>query len=172
MAPSAVCPSPIFGSLCQGVHDHRTGHRCGWPSEQGHNILLDPCERASVRLLGSRVIVEDADRCDRIVRCIDHIVGYEAWDITDDWNGALFDPASQLFGHAGLGFALTYGGVHRNLLRRYDCPRPATAAITVVLDVQRVFRAVKCTRSIRYTTHPLGTSQPFIPSGLTRLSTG
>src|SRR6476659_9769946 len=64
-------------SLSQRVHDHWPGHRCGWTGEQGSEALLDPREPASIGLLCARVIVEDADRRHRVVRCIDHIVGLE-----------------------------------------------------------------------------------------------
>jgi hypothetical protein len=45
--------------LCQRVYDHGPSHRCSWPVEQGGKALLDPRERALVRLLSSRVIVEE-----------------------------------------------------------------------------------------------------------------
>ena len=51
-------------------------------------------DRPHVQLFGSRVIVEYADRRDGVVWRIDHIVGHETWKITDDRNGALFDPAA------------------------------------------------------------------------------
>ena len=35
-------------SLRQGMHDYRPGYRCGWPGEQGREVLLDPFKRASV----------------------------------------------------------------------------------------------------------------------------
>src|SRR6266403_1223817 len=108
--------STLAGSLCQGMHDYGPGQRRGRPDEQRRKILLDPGQRASVRLLSSRVIVEDADCCHCVVWRIDHVVSPEARDITDDRNGALFDPARQLFGHAGLCLALTNGGVHAILL--------------------------------------------------------
>jgi len=48
--------------LYQSVDDNWSGHRCGWPCEQRRQTLFDPRQHALVRLLGSRVIVEDADR--------------------------------------------------------------------------------------------------------------
>src|SRR5215211_5403775 len=44
--PGATSTSSILCSLCQRVHDHRSGHRGGWPGEQGCKILLDPREYA------------------------------------------------------------------------------------------------------------------------------
>src|SRR3954453_13425488 len=111
------------------MNDDRTGCCCGWTDEQGRKILLDPRERTFVRLLCSCVIVEYADGRHSVVRCIDHIIGYETLDITDDRNGTLLDPAGQLFGHATPCFALTDGGVHGVLLpgwlldRECDCTR-------------------------------------------------
>src|SRR5258708_11491664 len=49
-------------------------------------------------------VVEDADRRHRVVRRINHIIGHETFDITDDRNGALL--ACELFGHASLCSAL------------------------------------------------------------------
>src|SRR6266852_2262081 len=100
------------------MHDHRPGDRRGWPDEQRREVLFDPREPASVRLLRSRMVVEDADRRHRVVRRIDHVIGHETFDITDDRNGTLLDPAYQLFGHASLCSALTNGGVHGLLLHR------------------------------------------------------
>ncbi len=48
----------------------------------------------------------------------DHIIGHETFDITDDRNGTLLDPACQLFGRTSLCLALTNGGVHGLLLYR------------------------------------------------------
>src|SRR5258708_15236055 len=84
--------------LCQRMHDHRSGDRRGWPDEQSREVLFDPREPATVRLLRSRMAVEDADRRHRVVRRIDHIIGHQTLDITDYRNGALLDPACQLFG--------------------------------------------------------------------------
>src|ERR1700682_4587429 len=109
------------------MHDHRAGDRRGWPDEQRREVLFDPREPASVRLLRSRMVVEDADRRHRVVRRIDHIIGHETFDITDDRNGTLLDPACQLFGHASLCFALTNGGVH-GLLPHRRLPAVATTA--------------------------------------------
>src|ERR1700733_12574573 len=111
------------GLLCQRMDDHRTGHRGGWADEQGCKVLLDPGEGTPVRLLRSRVIVEEADCRYSVVGCINHIVCHEAFNITDDRNGALLDSARELFGHASLGFTLTNGGVHGTLLHRRGCPR-------------------------------------------------
>src|SRR5580692_2846316 len=105
------------------MHDHRAGYRGGWTHKQGRKILLDPGKRTPVCLLGFRIAVEEADRRHSVVRCINHIVSNEAFDIADDRNGALLDSARELFGHAGLCFALTNGGVHGTLLHRRDCPR-------------------------------------------------
>src|SRR5450631_3169328 len=98
------------------MHDHRPGDRGGRPDEQRREILFGPCEPASVRLFRSGIIVEDADRRHRVVRRIDHIIGHETFDIADDRNGTLLDPACQLFGRTSLCFALTNGGVHGLLL--------------------------------------------------------
>src|ERR1700688_3417981 len=115
------------------MHDYRPGDRRGWPDEQRREILFDPREPASVRLLRSRVVVEDADRRHRVVRRIDHIIGYETFDITDDRNGTLLDPACQLFDHARLCFTLTNGGIHGLLLHRR---LPAIATAATMLHVQ------------------------------------
>ena len=37
-----------LSALCQCMHDHRPGHRCGWSDEQGRKILFGPRETASV----------------------------------------------------------------------------------------------------------------------------
>src|SRR6202047_1651009 len=112
------CARTLAGILCQRMYDHRTDDRRGRPDERRREVLFDPREPASVRLLRSRMVVEDADRRHRVVRRIDHIIGHETFDITDDRNGTLLDPACQLFGHASLCFALTNGGVHGLLLQR------------------------------------------------------
>src|SRR5260370_29595320 len=113
------------------MHDPRPGDRRGWPDEQRREVLFDPREPASVRLFRSRMVVEDADRRHRVVRRIDHIIGHETFDITDDRNGTLLDSACQLFGHTSLCFALTNGGIHWLLLHRRaapgrDCRDPAS----------------------------------------------
>jgi len=77
----AVCAHAVYRSLsvaallCQTMHDHGAGYRCGRSGEQGRQVLLDPREAASVRLLGTRIIVEDADRRHGVVWCIDYVVG-------------------------------------------------------------------------------------------------
>jgi hypothetical protein len=98
------------------MNDNRPGYRCGWSNQQGRQILFAPREPASVRLLGAREIVEDADRRHRIVGRIDHIIGHETFDITDDRNGTFLDPARQFLSHAGLCLALTNGSIHGTLL--------------------------------------------------------
>ena len=45
VAPESQIEVP---SLCQGMHDHRASHRCGWSVKQRPKILLDPGERALV----------------------------------------------------------------------------------------------------------------------------
>src|SRR5258708_14828081 len=68
--------------------------------------------RGSVRSTRARVcstpplpqVVEDADRRHRVLRRINHIIGHETFDITDDRNGALL--ARVLFGDASLCSAL------------------------------------------------------------------
>src|SRR5260221_4688908 len=114
------------------MNDYRPGDRRGWPDQQGCEVPFAPREPASVRLLRSRMVVEDADRRHRIVRRIDHIIGHETFDITDNRNGPLLDPACQLFGGARLCFALTNGGIHGFLLHRWaarsrDCRDDASA---------------------------------------------
>src|SRR5262245_37725852 len=109
---------PNGASLRQRVHDHWPGDRGRWPCEQGRKACLDPSERASVRLFRSRVVVEDAYRGHGVVRRVDDVVGHEAFDVADNWNGTVLDPLSQLFGHAGLCLALTNGGVHGILLQQ------------------------------------------------------
>src|SRR5258708_12445781 len=100
------------------MNDYRPGDRRGWPDHLGREVPFPPREPASVRFLRSRMVVEDADRRHRIVRRIDHIIGHETFDITDNRNGPLLDPACQLFGGARLCFALTNGGIHGFLLTR------------------------------------------------------
>ena len=73
-----------------------------------------------------REIVEDADRGHSVVRRIDHIIGYETFDIADDRDRAFLDPARQFLGHAGFCLSLTNGCVHSILLhwpaaRGCDC---------------------------------------------------
>src|SRR6266513_4951834 len=112
------------------MDDHRPGYRRGWPDEQRHKVLLDPRDSASVRLFCARVIVEDADGRDRVVRRIDHIVGHETFDIADDRNGAFLDPACQLFGHSSLCLTLADSGVHGIILPLpVAASRPASAGI-------------------------------------------
>ena len=112
---SGRCKTSLNGSLRQRMHDDRPGYRCDWPGKQRREVLIDPLKRASVGLLGACVIVEDADRCHGVVWRVDHVVRLESGNIADDWNGALFDPARQLLGHAGLRLGLTDGGVHGTL---------------------------------------------------------
>jgi hypothetical protein len=81
--------------LNQCVHDYRPGDRCGWSGEQGRQALLDPCECTSVGLFSTPMIFEDADRRHRVIWCIDHVVGFEARDITDDRDRLLLDRESQ-----------------------------------------------------------------------------
>ena len=88
------------------------------PTSRGARFCFDPGETnvlppAPAKLLKTLI--------SRNVGCIDHIVGHEAFNITDDRNGALLDPG-QLFGHASLCLALTDGGVHGILPHRRSCP--------------------------------------------------
>jgi len=71
----AGCP----GLSGQRVNDHWSGHRRRRTSEQGREALFDPGEPESVGLLGTRVIVEDADAVTVSSGAIDHVVGSEAW---------------------------------------------------------------------------------------------
>src|SRR5665213_1681415 len=96
----------------QRMNDHRPGYCCRWPDKQWRQILLDPRDAAPVRLLRSRVIVEDADGRNGVVRRIDHVVGHKAFDVADDWNGTFLDPACQFFDHSGPCFTLPNSGVH------------------------------------------------------------
>src|SRR5712664_1092050 len=152
------------GLLCQRMHDHRAGHRGGWANEQRRKILLDPGERTPVRLLCSRVIVEDADRRHRVVGCINHIVSDEAFNITDDRNGALLDSARELFGHAGLCFTLTNGGIHETLLHRRGCPKSRLRRwfITPGRGEQQDFPALNIT--------PSSVTKPSGPKAIWRLA--
>ena len=84
------------------------------PVSRGARFCSYPCQPAFIGFLGTRVIVEDADRRHRVVRRVDHVIGPEAWHIADDRDSSLLDPAGQLFGHAGLCLALTDGCVHRS----------------------------------------------------------
>src|SRR5450432_2894680 len=99
------------------MHDHRASHCRDWPGEQRSKVLLDPRERASVRLLGCLDVVEDADCRDGVIWRIDDIVSLEALHIADDRDHTILDPARQLFGHARSCLALTNGSVHEVLLR-------------------------------------------------------
>src|ERR1700722_2442972 len=117
-----VAKLPGARSLCQRMDDHRAGHRGGWANEQGREILFDPGKRTPVCLLRSRITVEDTDRSHRVVGSVNHIVSHEAFNITDDRNGAFLNSARELFGHTSLGFTLTNGGVHGTLLHRRGCP--------------------------------------------------
>jgi hypothetical protein len=81
--------------LNQCVHDYGPGDGCGWSGEQGRQALLDPCECTSVGLFSTPMIFEDADRRHRVIWCIDHVVGFEARDITDDRDRLLLDRESQ-----------------------------------------------------------------------------
>src|SRR5882724_776569 len=108
--------------LCQRMHDHRAGHRGGWSNQQGAKILFDPGERTPVCLLRACEIVEEADRRHGVVGCIDHVIGHEAFDIADDRNGALLDPAGEFLGRASLCLGLTDRGVHGILPHRRRCP--------------------------------------------------
>src|SRR5258705_4499407 len=108
--------------LGQRVDDHRTGHGGGRSNQQGAKILFDPGERTPVCLLGACEVVEEADRRYGVVGCIDHIIGHEAFDIADDRNRALLDPAGQLLGRASLCLGLTDRGVHGILPYRRRCP--------------------------------------------------
>ena len=78
--------------LCQRVHDHWSGYRCGWPNEQWCQALLDPREPTFIRLFCTCVIVEDADCRHGVVRSIDYVIGYEARDIADDRDCLFLDP--------------------------------------------------------------------------------
>jgi hypothetical protein len=40
--PPTETAAGILGPLGQGVHDHRTSHRCGWLSKEWLKTLLDP----------------------------------------------------------------------------------------------------------------------------------
>src|SRR5216684_1726541 len=109
------------------MHDHRAGHRGGWSNQQRPEILVDPGERTPVGLFRACEIVEDADRRHGVVGRIDYIIGHEAFDIADNRNGALLDPAGQLFGHASPCLALTDGGVHESPPSPARLPEIATS---------------------------------------------
>jgi hypothetical protein len=72
------------GMLSQRLQDHRPGYGCSWSGEQGRQVLLDPCEYASVLLLGIRVVVEGADRRRHVVWCMGHVTASESRNIADD----------------------------------------------------------------------------------------
>ena len=84
------------GMLSQRVHDHRPGCGCGWSGEQGRQVLLDPCEYASVGLLGTRVVVEDADSRRHVVWCMGHATGSESRNIAEDQDRPLLDSVRAL----------------------------------------------------------------------------
>ncbi|PSO16640.1 hypothetical protein C7G42_22860 [Bradyrhizobium sp. MOS003] len=107
-------------SLRQRMHDHRPRSGTRMPGEQRPQILLDPGDRAPVRLLRLLELVEDRDRGDRVVAGIDDVIGAEAVDVTDDRNGAVLDAARQLLGAPALCLGLTDGGIHEFLLPAID----------------------------------------------------
>ncbi len=80
--------------------------------EQRAQILLDPGDRAPVRLLRLLELVEDGDRGHRVVAGIDDVIGAEAVDVADDRNGAVLDAARQLFRAPAFRLGLTDGGIH------------------------------------------------------------
>src|ERR1700722_18625497 len=90
------------GMLSQRVHDHRPGYGCGWSGEQGRQAPLDPCEYASVGLLGIGVVVEDADRRRHVVWCIGHVTGSESRSIADDRDRPLLDGVRALLPYGPL----------------------------------------------------------------------
>jgi hypothetical protein len=49
----------------------------------------------SIHASAGLLIFEDADRRHRVIWCIDHVVGFEARDITDDRDRLLLDRESQ-----------------------------------------------------------------------------
>src|SRR5262249_53616835 len=87
--------------------------RCDGPCQSRSRATSPPsrCPRPSQ--------AEDADRCYSVVGHIDYIVGHEAFNITDDRNCTLLDPARQLFGHASFCLALTDSREHGFLLQRW-----------------------------------------------------
>ena len=53
---AAALSRPVEGvALSQCMHDHRPGHRGGWSSQQGCQVLFDPGEAASIQFLGARI---------------------------------------------------------------------------------------------------------------------
>src|SRR5882724_5262425 len=101
----------------RGMDDYRAGHRQGRSDQERRKILFGPGKRAPVRLFRACEIVEDADRRHGVIRRIDHVIGHEAFDIADDRDGALLDPARQFLGRSGPCRGLTDGGIHEILLR-------------------------------------------------------
>jgi len=58
--------------------------------------------------LSGQIVEDNTTRATaRLPGCIDDIVSPKTFNIADDWNGSLLDPAGQLFGHASLCLALT-----------------------------------------------------------------
>nr|QDF42214.1 hypothetical protein FJN17_01505 [Bradyrhizobium symbiodeficiens] len=106
--------------LRQCMHNHRSRRCARISSEQRAEILLDPGDRAPVRLLRLLELVEDRDRGDRVIAGIDDVVGAEAVDVADDRNGAVLDAARQLLGAPALCLGLTDGGIHDFLLPAID----------------------------------------------------
>ena len=116
-------PTPSKRSLprlCQRVNDHWTGDRCGCSSEQGGEILFYPRETASVGLLCSCAIVENADHSHCIVGSINHVISFEAGNVADYRYRSLLDPARQLLCHFSLCSPLTDGRLHGYLLNTVD----------------------------------------------------
>jgi hypothetical protein len=84
------------GMLSQRLHDHRPGYRCGWSGEQGRQAPLDPCEYASVGVLGTHVVVEDADSRRQVFWCMGHATGSESRSIAEDRDRPLLDSVRAL----------------------------------------------------------------------------
>ncbi|MEH2688379.1 hypothetical protein DXU04_26170 [Bradyrhizobium diazoefficiens] len=106
--------------LRQRMHDHRPRGGARVAGEQRAEILLDPGDRAPVRLLRLLELVEDRDRCDRVVAGIDDVIGAETVDVADDRNGAVLDAARQLLRAPAFRLGLTDGGIHGFLLPAID----------------------------------------------------
>ncbi|PDT68034.1 hypothetical protein CO683_19975 [Bradyrhizobium ottawaense] len=107
-------------ALRQRMHDHRPRSRARMARKQRPEILLDPGDRAPVRLLRLLELVEDRDRGHRVVAGIDDVIGAETVDVADDRNGAVLDAARQLFRAPALCLGLTDGGIHNFLLPAID----------------------------------------------------
>ncbi|WP_370192825.1 hypothetical protein [Bradyrhizobium diazoefficiens] len=90
------------------------------PASSGPRSFSIQAIARPVRLLRLLELVEDRDRCDRVVAGIDDVIGAETVDVADDRNGAVLDAARQLLRAPAFRLGLTDGGIHGFLLPAID----------------------------------------------------